>query len=166
MLFTLTEELLIFLYAVAVGAVIFAMYDLVSVCTQKSGCPIVVCNIADGVCIVVACAVMLFVSISVSRGIVRFFEFVGVMLGAVLYKALLSTFFCAVFHKITDFFCAFFKLFFKILLTPLIFMYKIMIKCINGLLCPIRWVAKKLCGSIARKVEKGFHKVRKARNKT
>ena len=166
MLFTLTEELLIFLYAAATGAVIFAMYDLVAVCTKKSGCPIVVCNIADGVCIVVTCAVMLFVSLSVSRGIVRFFEFIGVMLGAVLYKALLSTFFCTVFQKMTDIFCAFFKLFFKILLTPLIFMYKIMIKCINGLLCPVKWAVKKLYGSFARKAARGLHKIRKARNKT
>lgn len=166
MLFTLTEELLIFLYAAATGAVIFAIYDLVSVCTKKSGCPIVVCNIADGVCITVACAVMLFVSLTISRGIVRFFEFVGVMLGAILYKVLLSTFFCAVFHKITDVFCAFFKLFFKILLTPLIFMYKIMIKCINGLLCPIRWAAKKLYTTLFRKAANGLHKLRKARNKT
>ena len=166
MLFSMEEEVFIFLYAILTGAVICMLYDLVSVCTKKSTCPIFVCNMLDGITLLITCVILLYVSISVSRGIVRFFEFVGVFLGILLYKLLLSRLVCAIFCKITEIFCTFFKVFFKILLTPVQFMYKIFSKCINGLLCPIMWIGRKTLRVVSSRLESAFHVFRKARNKT
>ena len=166
MLFSLEEELYIFLYAILTGAIIYMFYDFVSVCTKKSSCPIFVCTILDGVTLSVICITVLYISLSISGGIVRFFEFVGVFLGMILYKILLSPLFCFFFGKITDIFCSFFKLFFKILLTPIEFMYKIFIKCIKGLFYPIAWMIKKCLSPVFTRLTRTFHLLCKVRNKT
>lgn len=166
MTFTIREELFVFLYALITGASLFLFYDFLRACTKKSNCSLLVLNITDGIFVTVSCITVLFVTLTVSRGIVRFFEFFGTFLGAVFYKLLLSRLFSAFFTFVTDGILKFFKLFFKILLTPIEFMYKIFIKCINGVLCPMIHVGRKLGRAVSIPATQLFHSARTANRKT
>ncbi len=166
MAFTIREELLVFLYALITGASLFLLYDFLRACTQKGNCSLFVLNVTDGIFVTVACMIVLFVTLTVSRGIVRFFEFFGIFLGAVLYKLLLSRLFSALFIIITNGIFIFFEIFFKILLTPMKFMYKIFIKCINGVLCPMIHIGRKLGHGIFISAKRLFHTARTAMRKT
>lgn len=162
MIFSPEEELMIFLSSILTGVILPVFYDILSICTKRQSCHIFVYHILDAIAVAVTCAVLFCMTLSVSRGIIRLFEFSGLLIGAFLYKLLLSKFFCVVFGKITDIFCTFFKLFFKILLTPIEFMYKISIKCINGLLYPFLWFGRRIIASCSRVLP--TH--RRTRNKT
>ena len=158
----MTDEVCIFLYSCLAGVLIMLFYDIVSIAGKKRTCSIFLCNVCDGIFILVACTIMIFINFSVSNGIVRSFEFVGAALGAFFYKLTVSKLLTAILMKLTDFFTAFFKFFFKILLTPIEFMYKIFIKCINGLLYPFLWLMRRIGNAFKRSVRL----YRRTRNKT
>ena len=113
MVFSMTDEVYVFLYSALSGGLIMLFYDILSIAGEKKECPVFLLNVCDGIFIIVACAIMVFVSFTVSNGIVRSFEFLGAILGAILYKLTLSRLISAFLKKITDAIAAFFKLFFK-----------------------------------------------------
>ena len=160
--FSITDEVYILLYSCLTGAIIMLFYDILSVTEKEKNCPILIVNICDGIFIIVACAVMAFMTFFVCRGIIRSFEFFGVCVGAVLYKLFLSRFVkLAICHAIR-FVSAFFKFFFKILLTPIKFMYKIISRCILAVFCPIIRMLKKLFSYLFHKARTSFKINRKA----
>lgn len=165
MFFSITEEMLIFLYACLTGALIMLFHDVLSV-TQRKNCPLLIINLCDGIFIAVACVLMIVINLSISNGIVRAYEFVGVFLGAILYKLLLSQLFCFLLRKIIAGITAFFKVFFKILLTPLNFTYKIINKCILALMRPIVCVLKRLRSYVSFRTQASFRTIRKVVKKT
>ena len=166
MIFSLSDEVNIFLYSALSGALIMLFYDILSTAFDKKECPVFVYYISDGLFVIVACAVMLFINISVSNGIVRGFEFFGALLGGLIYKIIFSRLIRYIFIKITVFTTAFFKFFFKIVLTPIKFMFKMLSKCINVLLCPARKILRKLFSFVSYKAESSFKTLRKAIKKT
>lgn len=139
----MTDEISIFLYSCLAGVIIFFFYDILSLAGKRQECSLFLINVYDGIFVVVACGIMVFILLTVSNGIVRGFEFVGAALGALLYKLTLSPFIYAFLEKTTMLITSFFKIFFKILLTPIKFMYKMISKCISVLFCPIAKVLKK-----------------------
>ena len=165
MFFSLTEEVFVFLYACLAGALIMLFYDLISV-TGKQKCSVFLLNVGDGIFIIVACAIMMFIIFSASNGIVRGFEFVGAVLGAVLYKLTLSRLVSTLLRKLTLWITAFFKLFFKILLTPLAIMYKMINKCIVVLFYPVASVLRKLCAHFLFRIRISLRTARNAMKKT
>ena len=90
----------------------------------------------------------------------------GTILGAILYKLTLSRLISAFLKKITDAIAAFFKLFFKILLTPLAIMYKMVNKCIVALFHPVVYVFRKLFSHLSFKMHTSIRTARKAIKKT
>jgi hypothetical protein len=134
-----SDEVYIFLWSIVTGIVIMLGYDFLCAATSRQKYSIVVCNIVDGVFVTCASALMIFVLLAVSNGYVRSYEFIGAFIGGFLYKISLGIFAKKVFIKITDVIYAVFEFFFKILLTPLNFMYKI--------ICNILSV---LCGFVRR----------------
>ncbi len=118
-------EIPIFLWSILSGAVIMMTYDVFSVASDKEKFSILVCNIFDGIFVFSACAIMIFILLSVSNGYIRGFEFVGAFIGGFLYKITLSPLFQIIFSKIIEIFLTIFRFFLKILLTPIRFMYKI-----------------------------------------
>jgi hypothetical protein len=165
MFFTITEEMLIFLYACLTGALIMLFHDILSV-TQRKNCPLLIINLCDGIFIAVACVLMIVINLSISNGIVRAYEFVGVFLGAVLYKLLFSRLICFLLRKIIAGFTSFFKVFFKILLTPLNFMYKIINKCILAFMCPIACMFKRFRSYVLFRTQASVRTIRKVVKKT
>ena len=64
-------------------------------------------------------------------GLLRTFVIISFLLGIVLYFFTLSRLFFMLFLKIIEIICHFINLFFKILLTPLKFSYKIIVVCFS-----------------------------------
>ncbi|HBL81089.1 MAG TPA: hypothetical protein DD391_00515 [Clostridiales bacterium] len=166
MVFSMTDEVYVFLYSALSGGLIMLFYDILSIAGKKKECPVFLLNVCDGIFIIVACAIMVFVNFTVSNGIVRSFEFLGAILGAILYKLTLSRLISAFLKKITDAIAAFFKLFFKILLTPLAIMYKMINKCIVALFRPVVYVFRKLFSHLSFKMHTSIRTARKAIKKT
>lgn len=126
-------EIPIFLWSILSGVIIMAVYDIFSIAAHKERYSIFVCNIFDGVFVLSACVIMIFILLSVSNGYIRGFEFIGAFIGALTYKLTLSPIFILIFSKIIEFIFAVFRFFLKILLTPLRFTYKIIYNTISVL---------------------------------
>ncbi len=166
MIFSLSDEVYIFLYSALSGALIMLFYDILSTAFKKKECPVFVYYVSDGLFVIVACAILLFVNLSVSNGIVRGFEFFGALLGGLIYKIIFSRLVLLILLKFTIFTTAFFKIFFKIVLTPLEIMYKMLSKCINVLLCPAKKLLKNIFSFVFYKTRSSFKTARKAIRKT
>ena len=129
-------EVTFFLWSILCGAVIMVAYDVFSIFTNAENYSILVCNIFDALFVTCACTIMIFIMLSVSNGYIRSYEFIGAFIGAFLYKCTLSRLLKALFSRVVYGIFAIFQLFFKILLTPIKFMYKIMYNSIS-MLCGI-----------------------------
>jgi len=138
MILSMSDELVIFLWSVLSGIFIAFTYDIFSIARNTDKFSILVCNICDGVFITCASTIMIFILFSVSNGYVRFFEFAGAFIGGILYKLTLSRIVLTSLKKIIHIFFKLFKVFFKILLTPLKLMYKIIYNTISVLCVFIR----------------------------
>ena len=126
-------EISIFLWSILCGVIIMIAHDMFSIFTNAENYSILVYNIFDGIFVLCACAIMIFIMLSVSNGYIRSYEFIGAFIGAFFYKITLSKLFKPIFFKITYCFYSLFQLFFKILLTPIKFMYKIMYNSVSGI---------------------------------
>ncbi len=166
MAFSITDEMFIFLYSCLTGAEILHVYDIVSLARRQQACSMFFNNICDGIFVLVACALMVFVLFSVTNGIVRGFEFAGAVLGGLIYKLLFSPFISKILEKILLLSTAFFKIFFKILLTPLGFLYKMINRCIVFLFMPITKAIKKCAVRISRRFSTWAHITRKVLEKS
>ncbi len=126
-------EISIFMWSILCGAIIMTAYDVFCIFTNQDTYSVLVCNIFDALFITCASSIMIFIMLSVSNGYIRFYEFLGAFIGAFFYKCTLSRLFKPLFYRIIYGFFAIFQLFFKILLTPIRFMYKIMYNSISVL---------------------------------
>lgn len=118
-------EMLIFLWSLLTGVIIMTVYDFFSVFTSGNDLSVFVLNIFDGVFVVCATTLLLFVFLNVSNGYIRSYEFIGALIGGILYKITLSKLIKALFCKIFSVIFTIFDFFCKILLTPIKFTYKI-----------------------------------------
>ena len=124
-------EILIFLWSISTGAVILCLYDFFSCFTLDRNLSIFVLNIFDGIFVVCATTLLLFVFLNVSNGYIRGYEFIGALIGAIFYKICFSKIFKFLFNKTIVIIFSFFHFFCKILLTPIKFTYKIIYNIIN-----------------------------------
>lgn len=155
-------EIPVFLWSILSGAVIMAVYDIFSIAANKEKYSIFVCNIFDGVFVLCASLIMIFILLNVSNGYIRGFEFVGAFIGAFLYKLTISPFFILVFSKIIEFILGVFRFFLKILLTPLEFTYKIIYNTISVLFK----FSHKMFLPVLRRLERFFSLVKISLKKT
>lgn len=118
-------EIVIFLWSLLTGIIVMALYDFFSVFTNSNGLSLFVLNVFDGIFVVCATTLTLFIFLNVSNGYIRSYEFIGALIGGILYKITLSKLFKALFFKIFSVIFAVFNFFCKILLTPIKFTYKI-----------------------------------------
>lgn len=166
MTFTLSEELRIFFYSLFGGALIALLYDLFNTAFKKDHHALFIITICDGIFVVTACAITVFIMLSVSQGTVRFYEFFGLFLGAIFYKYTLSRLVCLAFSRFLYSIYTFLKIFFKILLTPLLFMYKMINRCIRWLFCPVIRFCRRLSVYLYRVVLKTISIKRKTIKKS
>ncbi len=123
----MAQEVIFFLALTACGAAIAFLLDIFRafrIAVRPSSAAVAVSD-------VLFCAGAMFIALAcvwnLNSGIFRFYEIVGIILGAILYFSSISKwilrFFVFVFRKILKFI----KIICKILLTPLSFLYKILV---------------------------------------
>lgn len=145
--FSIAQEVYVFLASVFAGLCICVVYDLLRVIRSYAKPSAAITDIEDIIFWGIAAVIMFFVVFTTNHGKVRWYEFFGVVLGSILYFFTLSRLFCFVIRKIIDVFSKIFLFFCKILLTPLLFTYNIVYKCILFIFVPVfklitRWLKK------------------------
>lgn len=154
---SVSHEAFVFLCAALTGGCISFLYDLFRLLRQGAQTEGFFVHVQDLVFWLLACGMMFFVMLYVNNGSVRFYEFLGAALGALLYCLTLSKLVLRLLRFILRFFSVFFKKFLKILLTPLLFMYNIMYRCVNPVICALVRLARRLF----RRLKEGMIRSRK-----
>lgn len=119
------QEFYILFCSVLAGAIICAVYDFLKIVRRKSESGVLFSNIGDVLFLIIAVGIMFYIVFSVNDGKLRFYQILGAFSGAFFYFLTLSRIVTYLILKIIAVFLKFFDIFFKILLTPLKFMYKI-----------------------------------------
>lgn len=149
--FSVSKEAFVFLCSAAGGALIFLVYDLFRTIRRASGCSKLFVQVQDGAFWLIALGIMFYVIFTVNNGTVRFYEILGAALGAVLYGFLLSGLVLKILYTLLRLFSEIFKVFLKILLTPLVFLYNILYRYTCLLFRPFA----RFCRLIFRKTAEG-----------
>ncbi|MBP3337181.1 MAG: spore cortex biosynthesis protein YabQ [Clostridia bacterium] len=148
-----THEAVVFLFSVLSGIFIGFVGDLFYLLRKKSENFRIFIDITDIIFWILCAIIMFAVIFFANNGQIRWYEFLGVFLGSILYKFTLSKPILVIFELILRIFFKIFKLFFKILLTPLIFLYNIVFE---GIMCIFRPFFK-MVNSIRGKIVKKMH---------
>ena len=142
--FSVSKEVFVFASAAAAGAGLYFLYDLFRLMRRTSSPDSVLVQVQDAVFWILAAGVMFFVILYTNNGIVRFYELLGAGLGALLYGIILSDLILRILTRILLFFSGFFKKILKILLTPLLFTYNIICRCVRPAVRLFRRVGNRL----------------------
>ncbi len=143
--FSINREVAVFLSFVLCGGILYLCYDLFFVIRKQTKAEGMMVHLQDGLFWVVSLFVLFFFVFTNSRGTVRFYELLGAVLGAVLYGLTLSKWVTRFLNKFLEILSLFFKKILKFLLTPLVFMYNIIYRCIYFVFLPVRQVTKRVC---------------------
>ncbi len=135
---SISREAFVFLCSAMSGAGLFLLYDLFRILRKTVGVGRLFTGIQDCLFWILSFIFMFCVIFYVNNGVVRFYEILGAILGAICYGFTLSAPILRILDAIIGIFSKFFKIFFKILLTPLTFAYNIINRYIYVALRPIR----------------------------
>ena len=153
--FSIAQEAYVFLASVLCGVLIGVIYDILRVMRSYVKTTHAVNDVQDIVFWCIALIIMFFTVFHTNQGYVRWYEFLGVFLGALLYFLTMGKVFCIVLNKIIDVFLKIFVFFCKILLTPLVFTYNIIYKSILFIFVPIFKFLQKFLRRIMLKIKSG-----------
>lgn len=129
----ITHEALVFAVMAAGGAALGILFDIERALRSGFKTGRVIMHITDLLFWAAAGAVSVYLLIRFNDGALRFYEFAGMILGAVLYFCTLSMFIRKIFTAVFEILHKFIILILKIVLTPLAFLYKILIGLFNAL---------------------------------
>lgn len=147
----ITNELYVFLCTVLAGISIGVVYDLFRVVRGRVKVSGLFTDIQDILFWVISTGIVFFVVFTTNNGKVRWYEFFGVILGMVFYFSALSRIFRRILNWILDIIVKIFFLCFKIVLTPLLFLYNIISKPILYFMGVFRRIGRKLQKSVSRR---------------
>ena len=164
--FSVTHEAYVFLCSALAGVFISIIHDIFCAVRKKCADFGMFNDIQDIIFWIIAAIVMFAVVFFANNGEIRWYEFFGVILGAVLYIFTLSRTFLAAFEFILEIFSKIFKFFFKLLLTPLIFLYNIVFKGIVFIFRPLFKLCMKLKQRFKRRLYIFLKLTRKTLKKT
>ncbi len=154
--FSVAQEVYVFLSSAVSGIFICVVYDLLRVMRSYTKISRAITDVQDIIFWCIAIFIMFFMVFHTNRGYVRWYEFFGVFLGAVIYFFVLSEVFCNVLKKIIDIFLKIFIFFCKILLTPLVFTYNIIYKSILFIFAPIFKILQRFARKLTLKIKIGY----------
>lgn len=154
--FSVTQEVYVFLSSVLSGMFICVVYDLLRVMRSYTKTTHAITDIQDIIFWCIAIIIMFFTVFHTNRGAVRWYEFLGALLGSVIYFFALSKVFCIVLKKIINIFLKIFVFFCKILLTPLVFTYNIIYKSILFIFAPIFKFLQRFARKLTSKIRIGY----------
>lgn len=134
----LTREVYVFLSYVLCGVLCGMVFDIFRALRRTVRMNVAQVFITDVFFWVIITGLCVFCVFGINGGLLRSFVICGFILGCFLYFLTLGKLFLNLFSKIMTIIVNFIKIFFKILLTPLTFSYKIILvysKKINGSIC-------------------------------
>ena len=135
--FSLAQEAYVFLATALCGFCIGVVYDLMRSVRSFSKPSASLTDVHDIIFWTLASVIMFFTIHHINAGKMRWYEFLGAFLGAVLYFLAFSKIFRYLLCKTVEIFSKIFAFFCKILLTPLLFAYNIIYKGIVFVFAPI-----------------------------
>lgn len=124
---SISDQALVFLGMAACGAVIGIIFDMFRTFRKLARPGALGVNLSDllfwviGICVLIGSLVFL------NSGELRWYVFIGLFLGGILYFSLLSQWILKFFIQVCRIFTKIIRFIFKILLTPALFLYKILI---------------------------------------
>lgn len=145
-----SNELYIFLSTAAAGCCIGLLYDLFRVLRGRMQAEGLFADIQDIIFWLVSAGITFYVIFITNDGRIRWFEFLGLILGLVLYFFSISRLLRRLIDWFIRFLIKFFLLCLKIILTPLLFLYNIISKPIGWIWRCIRRLMRKLQKRAAR----------------
>lgn len=157
---SVTQELLIFLYMIALGAAEGLIFDLFRTIRKNIATSFAAVGVSDAVYWIFAAFVFGAVVMNITNGALRGYMFIGIALGLIFYFFLFSRVVIFALMTIISFILKFFKLFLKILLTPVKFLYKMLVNPFIGFIKVI-YAKNRFAGFKFKK----FFPVRKQRQK-
>lgn len=147
--YSISHEVFLLISSALAGIAIALIYDLFRIIRKSSSAGAVLTGVQDVLFLCLAIAVMFFVVFVTNNGKLRWYQFFGVLCGAILYFSWLSEPIIFFLQHFIVIFLKIFNFFFKILLTPLKFMYNIIYVClyfvISPVLCLVRRIGQKMC---------------------
>lgn len=125
---SIANEVYIFLIMVLLGATSVFLFDLFRIMRKLIKMSTALVAVTDFVFWIIFSVIIVGGIVYFNNGSLRWYEFIGMILGAIIYFGVLSRPIMFVFIKIIDLFAKFIGYILKILLTPLIFLYKILFR--------------------------------------
>lgn len=125
---SVSEQLYVFLAMTLCGACAGAVFDIFRIIRKIFGASLLTTSIEDILFWLGISAGMFFSLLYISAGEIRWHESIGVILGGIIYFLAISKIFIKILTFILQFLIKFFLLIFKIFLTPLGFLYKMIKK--------------------------------------
>lgn len=122
------EEVYIFFVMAILGALSGVIFDFFRAVRKKIRLSAVFVGVSDFIFLISVTAVMLYGFIYFNNGTLRWYEFLAIILGIGIYFLVFSKAVIYVFVKIIEFFSLIISYILKILLTPIKFLYKILVK--------------------------------------
>lgn len=125
---SVANEVYIFFVMVLLGAACVFLFDLFRIMRKLIKMSTAWVAVTDFVFWIIFSVVIVGGILYFNNGSLRWYEFIGMVLGVIIYLGILSRPIMFVFIKIIDLFAKFIGYILKILLTPLIFLYKILVR--------------------------------------
>lgn len=123
----MSAQAALFLAAAACGAALALVFDLFRAVRITLKPNRIVTALTDIIYVFLAFSSAVYCVWRFGNGKFRYYEILGLVLGAVIYSGLLSRFILKALLVIVNKFCLIIRFILKILLTPLLFLYKILI---------------------------------------
>lgn len=123
-----THELTVFAIMALCGVVFGVIFDIMRVIRAMAKAGRAVTDITDLLFVLISGTVIVYMLIKFNDGILRMYEFIGIFLGGLIYFLTVSKAVRCVLGHIFEFFRKIIVLIFKIVLTPLTFLYKILLR--------------------------------------
>lgn len=162
---SVTHEAFVFLCSALCGGALFFVYDLFRLIRLNVGEGYWMVQLHDILFWLTALTITFFTVLYINNGSIRFYELLGAGLGAILYGLTLSAPILKLFNRILAFFSKIFKIFLKILLTPLVFMYNIMYRGVCCILLPLRRLWRRLFRRLHTSLRRAVRYAKKSRGK-
>lgn len=142
--FSISHEATVLFWSTLGGVCIAFIFDLFRALRLKAHTETFFSGIHDIVFWLIATVIMFFIIFFTNNGTLRLYQFFGAFSGAMIYFLLLSRFVLFLIGFISDKIYNFFKIFFKIVLTPLMFMYKILYVSLSFVFVPVFRLIRKI----------------------
>lgn len=151
---TVAEQVRVFLYAIAGGAAVAFLYDLLRIKRRAIKTSVIFVNIEDLVYWVVAAVLIFFTVYCSNNGEIRGYIFIGNIIGVALYLLLLSNIIIASSMAIINMIIKIFKLIWKIVSYPFKLVYKILAIPIGFIVRLVKKPVKSLGRATAYRIKK------------